>query len=127
MLLVRNPRRRLNRNRNRIMTGVRFLFRITLRRHDLAAEVWHLKEPQKKQARAAGFKIDEADVIEDEGVSSWRPKKIADEQSLEHQDGIKRRAPIIRAIKARNPFPDERKIHRCFDLAKEMVLGKPGP
>jgi hypothetical protein len=26
-------------NRNRIMTGVRFLFRVTLRRHDLAAEV----------------------------------------------------------------------------------------
>jgi integrase/recombinase XerD len=34
-------------NRNRIMTGVRFLFRVTLRRHDLAAEIWHLKEPQK--------------------------------------------------------------------------------
>ena len=34
-------------NRNRIMTGVRFLFRVTLRRHDLAVEVWHLKEPQK--------------------------------------------------------------------------------
>jgi integrase/recombinase XerD len=34
-------------NRNRIMTGIRFLFRITLRRHDLAAEVWHIKEPQK--------------------------------------------------------------------------------
>jgi site-specific recombinase XerD len=34
-------------NRNRIMTGIRFLFRVTLRRHDLAAEVWHLKEPQK--------------------------------------------------------------------------------
>src|SRR5216684_1481676 len=34
-------------NRNRVMTGVRFLFRVTLRRHDLAAEVWHLKEPQK--------------------------------------------------------------------------------
>src|SRR6516164_9091178 len=33
--------------RNRIMTGVRFLFRVTLRRHDLAAEVWRLKEPQK--------------------------------------------------------------------------------
>ena len=32
-------------NRNRIMTGVRFLFRVTLRRHDLAAEVWHIKEP----------------------------------------------------------------------------------
>ena len=26
-------------NRNRIMTGVRFLLRVTLRRHDLAAEV----------------------------------------------------------------------------------------
>jgi integrase/recombinase XerD len=29
------------------MTGVRFLFRVTLRRHDLAAEVWHMKEPEK--------------------------------------------------------------------------------
>ena len=34
-------------NRNRIMTGVRFLLRVTLRRHDLAAEVYHLREPQK--------------------------------------------------------------------------------
>ena len=34
-------------NRNRIMTGVRFLFRVTLRRLDLAAEIYHLKEPQK--------------------------------------------------------------------------------
>src|SRR6185295_9392578 len=34
-------------NRNRIMTGLRFLFRVTLRRLDLAAEVYHLREPQK--------------------------------------------------------------------------------
>ena len=34
-------------NRNRIMTGLRFLFRVTLRRHDLAAEIFHLKAPQK--------------------------------------------------------------------------------
>src|SRR5271168_4358918 len=34
-------------NRNRIMTGVRFLFRVTLRRHDLAAEVWHIKELER--------------------------------------------------------------------------------
>ena len=34
-------------NRNRIMTGVRFLFRVTLRRLDLAAEIYHLREPQK--------------------------------------------------------------------------------
>ena len=33
--------------RNRIMTGVKFLLRVTLRRHDLAAEVYHLREPQK--------------------------------------------------------------------------------
>ena len=33
--------------RNRIMTGVRLLLRVTLRRHDLAAEIYHLKEPQK--------------------------------------------------------------------------------
>ena len=35
------------RNRNRTMTGVRFLLRVTMRRHDLAAEVFHMKEPQK--------------------------------------------------------------------------------
>ena len=34
-------------NRNRIMTAVRFLFRVTLRRLDLAAEIYHLREPQK--------------------------------------------------------------------------------
>jgi len=34
-------------NRNRIMTGVKFLLRVTLRRHDLVAEIYHLKEPQK--------------------------------------------------------------------------------
>src|SRR5438876_5874940 len=34
-------------NRNRIMTGFRFLFRVTLRRLDLAAEIYHIKEPQK--------------------------------------------------------------------------------
>ena len=34
-------------NRNRIMTGLKFLFRVTLRRHDLAAEIYHLREPQK--------------------------------------------------------------------------------
>src|ERR1700686_1627334 len=34
-------------NRNRIMTGVRFLFRVTLRRLDLAAEGYHIREPEK--------------------------------------------------------------------------------
>src|SRR6516225_5202331 len=34
-------------NRNRIMTGVRFLFRVTLRRLDLAAEIYPIREPQK--------------------------------------------------------------------------------
>ena len=37
-------------NRNRTMTGVRFLLRVTMRRHDLAAEVFHMKEPQKNPA-----------------------------------------------------------------------------
>ncbi len=31
-------------NRNRIMTGLRFLFRVTLRRLDLAGEVYHIRE-----------------------------------------------------------------------------------
>ena len=34
-------------NRNRIMTGLRFLFRVTLRRLDLAAEIYHIREPQR--------------------------------------------------------------------------------
>jgi site-specific recombinase XerD len=33
--------------RNRIMTGVRFLFRVTLRRLDLSEEVYHIREPEK--------------------------------------------------------------------------------
>src|SRR5438094_10623185 len=33
-------------NRNRTMTGVRFMFRVTLRRHDRAAEVGPVEEPQ---------------------------------------------------------------------------------
>ena len=31
-------------NRNRIMTGLRFLLRVTLRRLDLAAEIYHIRE-----------------------------------------------------------------------------------
>ena len=33
--------------RNCIMTGLRFLFRVTLRRLDLAEEIYHIREPQK--------------------------------------------------------------------------------
>ena len=33
--------------RNATMTGLRFLLRVTLRRHDLAFEIYHIKEPQK--------------------------------------------------------------------------------
>jgi integrase/recombinase XerD len=29
------------------MTGVKFLLRVPLRRHDLAAEIYHIKEPLK--------------------------------------------------------------------------------
>jgi site-specific recombinase XerD len=34
-------------NRNRIVTGLRFLFRVTLRRLDLVAGLYHLREPEK--------------------------------------------------------------------------------
>src|SRR3974377_688085 len=34
--------------RNRIMTGLRFLLRVTLRRLDLAEEVYHIREPDRK-------------------------------------------------------------------------------
>jgi site-specific recombinase XerD len=32
--------------RNRMMTGVKFLLKVTMRRHDLVAEIYHLREPQ---------------------------------------------------------------------------------
>jgi site-specific recombinase XerD len=34
-------------NRNRVMTGLKFLLRVTLRRLDLVAEIYHIREPQK--------------------------------------------------------------------------------
>ncbi len=34
-------------NRNRIMSGAKFLFRVTLRRLDLVSEVFHMKEPSR--------------------------------------------------------------------------------
>ncbi len=34
-------------NRNRTMTGLKFLFRVTLRRLDLVNEIYHVREPQK--------------------------------------------------------------------------------
>jgi site-specific recombinase XerD len=33
--------------RNRTMTGLRFLFRVTMRRLDLANEIYHIREPQR--------------------------------------------------------------------------------
>lgn len=33
--------------RNQTITGVKFLFRVTLRRHDLVAEIFHLREPDR--------------------------------------------------------------------------------
>ena len=39
-------------NRNRIMTGVKFLFRVTLRRHDLVAEIYHLPGQRTGAAEA---------------------------------------------------------------------------
>jgi len=44
-------------NRNRIMTGVKFLLRVTMRRHDLAAEIYHLKEPQKVPVVLSGDEV----------------------------------------------------------------------
>src|SRR5260370_24420686 len=54
-------------NRNRILTGVRFLFRVTLRRHDLAAAVWHLKEPQKLPPALSGAQSRAARVLSTTG------------------------------------------------------------
>jgi len=47
-------------SRNRVMTGVRFLLRVTLRRHDLAAEVYHRQganDEQGAQVSVAGLRV----------------------------------------------------------------------
>lgn len=43
--------------RNQTMTGVKFLFRVTLRRHDLVAEVFSLKEPAKVPLVLSGNEV----------------------------------------------------------------------
>src|SRR5204862_1496528 len=51
-------------NRNRVMTGVKFLLRVTMRRHDLAAEIYHLKEPQTRRGDIAAFRREaEGEVV----------------------------------------------------------------
>jgi integrase/recombinase XerD len=34
---------------NRIMTGLRFWLRVTLQRLDLAAEIYHIREPRRSR------------------------------------------------------------------------------
>ena len=40
------------------MTGVKFLLKVTLRRHDMVAEIYHLKEPQKIPLVMSGREIE---------------------------------------------------------------------
>jgi len=55
-------------NRNRIMTGLRFLFRVTLRRLDLAEEVYHIREPQKLPAVENIIRIEQSKGRKDRNV-----------------------------------------------------------
>jgi len=49
-------------------------------------------------------------------------KQVADEQRLEHQRRIERRAPVVRAIKSGNPIVDKGKIDHRIDLAKQVIV-----
>ena len=60
-------------NRNRIVTGVRFLFRVTLRRHDLAAEIWHLKEPQKLPPVLSPEEVKRVLAMATRWMPAWMP------------------------------------------------------
>lgn len=48
-------------------------------------------------------------------------EQVADEQRLEHQRRVERRATIVRAIEPRHPLVDERKVDYRIDLAKQVV------
>ena len=57
-------------HRNRIMTGLKFLLRVTLRRHDLAAEIYHLILTSFDADSFLGF----PKRLKSESL--WRPKEV---------------------------------------------------
>jgi transposase len=63
-------------NRNRIMTGVRFLFRVALRRH----EVWHIKEPERRPKKCVPIALPPPFVLE--GAMNGETLKAYVEQFL---------------------------------------------
>jgi Phage integrase, N-terminal SAM-like domain len=83
--------------RNRTMTGLRFLFRVTLRRLDLAEEVYHIREPQDRQRkqrrpdrRPPSFRRDPfaRDVLFDPGGTTLHMLRSAISDSLRSHDFI---------------------------------------
>ena len=75
-----------NRNRNRIMTGVRFLFRVTLRRLEHAAEIYHLREPEKLPL------VMSTDEIRSP-ARTWLAVQLAGHQVLPREEFCRRRLP----------------------------------
>ncbi len=49
-------------------------------------------------------------------------EQVANEQRLEHQSRIERRAAVVGAIKLRNAIAGEREVDHRVDLAKQMSL-----
>ncbi len=48
--------------------------------------------------------------------------EIAEEQRLEHQGRVERRAAVVGAVKSRNTIMNERKVDHSVDLAKQVIL-----
>src|SRR5881227_3325856 len=105
-------------NRNRIMTGVRFLFRVTLRRHDLAAEVYR---PQGAAEAAAG---------DEPGGGQAAARHVGQSQGARHAG-----APLwLRAARGRDRSAARRRHrqraddhpHRAGEGSQEPALAKAG-
>jgi hypothetical protein len=101
------------------MTGVRFLFRVTLRRHDLAAEIWHIKEPQKlppvlspglrlKASRLSPTKGDDTAPMKAPLVNSWYDSYLGAVVLVRLIDGFLRRGMRIRMMGANAAYDVDR-------------------
>ena len=119
-------------NRNRIMTGVKFLLKVTMRRHDLAAEIYHLKEPQKVPScwlpRRSTDPDDGAElkarVMLTIGYGCGLQGRRGDAAAVSDIDSAQK---IIRVVQGQGPQGSQRDAASrcCSSLARSVVAQRP--
>ena len=112
------------------MTGVKFLLKVTLRRHDMVAEIYHLKEPQKIPLVMSGREIERLLAM---AVSLQARVMLtlaygcglrAGEVVRLKTGDIDREQKIIRVVQAKGPQGSSRHVaDGCTSTFAAMVAG----